>query len=48
MAKTPDRLELSTEVAEVIVTCLMLFAANCVMANRTCKSLFRHAKVQRG
>jgi hypothetical protein len=48
MAGTPDRLKLSTEVAEVIVTVLMRFAANGVVANRTCKSLFGHANVQRG
>jgi hypothetical protein len=48
MAKTPDRLELSTEVAEVILTGLMLFAADRVVGNRTCKSLFGHANVQRG
>jgi hypothetical protein len=31
MVKTPDHLELSTEVAEVIVACLMLFAASGVV-----------------
>jgi hypothetical protein len=48
MAKTPDRLELSTEVAETIVTSLMWLSAALLLPNRTCKSLFAHAKVQRG
>jgi hypothetical protein len=48
MAKTPDRLELSTEVAEMILTSLMSFSAALLQRNRTCKSSFGHAKVQRG
>jgi hypothetical protein len=48
MGRNPRLLELSTEVAELILTRLMLFAASYVVASRTCKSSFGHAKVQRG